>query len=744
MRKFLKCLVLVAIFGLANIVTGQSAPDSSRKIMTAVKIDKPITLTGKMDNPEWLKADPVELKYEVTPGENTPAGQKTLVRAMYDQNYLYFGFQCFDTTPELIRANISDRDKIYQDDWVFVGIDTYGDYQRSYELVVNCYGIQGDLLATSNGEDGSVDWIWYGSAARNDKGWTAEMKVPFSSLNFPDQNEQTWRLNIIRCLPRASRTQTSWTPFNRNISGIMTQAGWLTGLKNIKAGSSVELLPYAMGQKNGQLTDSDIPNSGFKYDDIQGRIGGGIKYSPSPNFSLDAVINPDFSQIESDAAQISVNTTFALSYSEKRPFFLIGRDLLSSDMYYSRSINDPLGAARIIGKTGGLSYLYMGAYDRHTVLDIPGEERSNIVETGMKSFVNIGRLRYDIANETYIGGLVMTRDLSGGHNYVLGLDWNYKFWNNWYFTGEGNYSFTKELNDTSLFSSSRQFGDTGYNAAFSGESYNGNGLHLNLYHTSRDYYFGFRFNNYSPTYQTYNGIFDQVGYRQFVMIHEYDFYPTKSFIDNGGFGFNAEARYDFYGKQKEQFLQPYLFLTMKGQTNINLQYLVVNDENFQGIWFRGIHRGYFGINTRPANEIYISTNIQLGKFIYRNDTPSMGKGHNFNLNIVLKPTSQFNFEFAYSRARLSSDDTDELYYDGNIYRAVAIYQFTSEIFFRTILQYDTFAKNFQVYPLFSYKLSAFTTFYAGATSSYFNYEGDNGIVNTNQQYFIKVQYLFGI
>ena len=744
MRKYFRFLFLISCAGYLNVSKSQTVPDTTKSVMNAVRIDQPLKITGKVDNPLWLKADPVELNYEVTPGENIRAAQRTLVRVLFDQNYLYFGFQCFDTNPEQIRANISDRDKIFQEDWVFVGIDTYGDYQRSYELVVNPYGIQGDLLATINGEDGSVDWIWYSAASKNDKGWTAEMKIPFSSLNFSDKEEQTWRLNIIRCIPRASRTQTSWMPFSRNISGIMTQAGYLKGLKNIKSGSSIELLPYVMGQKNGGLLDLDNPNSGFKYDNIQGRVGGGIKYAPSQNFALDAVINPDFSQIESDAAQISVNTTFALSYAEKRPFFLIGRDLLQSQMYYSRSINDPAGAARIIGKTGGLSYLYMGAYDRHTVIDVPGEDGSDVVETGMKSFVNIGRLRYDIGDETYIGGLLMTRDLTGGHNYLFAFDWNYKFWKNWYFNGEGDFSQTKEINDTTILSSTRDFGNTGYNAAFNGESYHGTGLHLNLYHMERNYYCGFVYNDYSPTYQSYNGIFDRVGFRQGIMTHEYDFYPTNSFIDNGGFGFSSELRYDFYGTQKEQFAEPYLFLNVKGQTNINFNYLLVNDENFHGIWFRGIHRSYFAINSRPLDEISVFASFQLGKFIYRTDTPTMGYGHNISLDIVLMPTSHFNFEFSYSRARLSSNDTGELYYDGNIYRAVAIYQFNSEIFFRTILQYDTFAKNFQVYPLFSYKLNAFTTFFAGATSTYFNYEGDNGVINTSQQYFLKLQYLLGM
>ena len=132
MQKYLQSLLLIACAGYINVSKSQPAPDTTKSVLNVVRIDQPINLTGKLDNPLWSQADPVELKYEVQPGENLPATQKTFVRALYDQNYLYFGFQCLDTNPELIRSNISDRDKIYQDDWVFVGIDTFGDYQRSY------------------------------------------------------------------------------------------------------------------------------------------------------------------------------------------------------------------------------------------------------------------------------------------------------------------------------------------------------------------------------------------------------------------------------------------------------------------------------------------------------------------------------------------------------------------------------------------------------------------------------------
>lgn len=742
--KLTLIFLFCSIFVITSSKYSQAQIDSKKPSMAISKIDNEIELTGKLDNPLWARSESIELKYEIEPGENTPSPQRTIVKALYDDKFLYFGFQCFDTNPELIRANLSDRDKMFQDDWVFVGLDTYGDFQRAYEFCVNPYGIMGDLLMTTNNEDASIDWIWHAAASKNETGWTAEMKIPFSILSFPDVEEQKFRANILRTLPRSSRIQVSWVPIDRNNPSFLTQAGFLTGIKNVKSGSSIELLPYAIGQKMGSLSNMSDPNSDFNFEPIQSRIGGGIKFSPSPDFTLDAVINPDFSQIESDAAQISVNTTFALTYTEKRPFFLIGNELLQTPMYYSRSINDPVGAARILGKTGSFSYLYMGAYDRNTIFLIPGEERSNTIPTNLKSSVNIGRLRYDLGDESYVGSYIMTRNLSGGHNYLVGLDWNYKFWGNWNFFGEGFLTQTKELNDHNIFNSTRKFGSTGYDAAFNGENYSGNGIHLELNHNSRSYYAGLELNRFSPTYQTYNGLFSSNAYQQIFFSNEYIIYPKDSFVDRGALGFSTDFQFNYDGIKKIQKIEPRLELTLKGQTYIYASYSIMSDERFMGNYFEGVRRGYLSLNTRPSNVISIGLEGRIGKYIYRSNSPKLGNGHELYLNLTLKPTSQLNISLTYSRARLSDDETSDLYFDGNIYRAVGIYQFSSEIFFRTIVQYDSFNKSFQFYPLFSYKLNAFTTFFAGATSDYIDYGEGFGFSNTNQQYFVKVQYLLGI
>lgn len=744
MRKnILLLLFFIAIQLFAFSINSGNNP-SEKPVLQIKKIDKSLELTGKLDHPIWKLAEPIELTYEIRPGDNTQAPERTLVRALYDDKHIYFGFECYDKNPSQIRANITDRDRMFDDDYVIIVLDTYGDYQKGYEFAVNPHGIKGDLLATMNNEDASLDLIWHSAASINENGWTAEIAIPFTSLTFPDKEDQNWVLGIVRNIPRSSRIQISWTKIDRNIPGFLPQSGVLQGLQGLKPGSNIELLPYVIGQKGGQLANFNDPKSGIKFNPLEGRIGGGIKYSPGPDFSLDAVINPDFSQIESDAAQISVNTTFALYYDERRPFFLIGNELLQTPMYYSRSINDPLAAARINGKSGSLSYMYMSAYDRNTVIVVPGEDRSNTIPTDINSLANIGRLRYDLGDENYIGSMILTRNFDGGHNYVAGLDWNYKFWSNWYFSGEGFYSLTKELNNPQLFNSQRGFGSSGKNAAFNGEEYSGSGIHLSLSHQQRSYNFSFVINNFTPTYQTYNGLFSSNNYRQFFLSNQFVFYPEKSFVERATIGLQGELRFNFDGLKKEQSLVPYVSFTLKGQTGIYANYILVNDENFFGKSLKNVRRFYAEISTRPIKEISLYAGGNFGKFIYRSSLPVIGTGHNIDASITVKPTSRLNLSFTYSRARLSNEETGNLLYDGNIFRTVGTYQFSPELFFRTIFQYDSFSKSIQIYPLFSYKLNAFTTFFAGATSDYTDYKGEIGIANTSQQYFVKIQYLLGI
>lgn len=717
------------------------AADTPDAVIQAVPIDRSIQLTGRLDDPMWQKGKPVSLDYEFEPGDNTPAPQKTSVRALYNQELVYLGFQCYDSRPGEIRANLSERDKIFQDDYVMVTIDTYGDFQRAYEFALNPYGIQADQMITLNNEDPDFDMIWYSAAAKNDSGWTAEMAIPFKSLRFPNRDEQVWRIHLVRNYPRASQTKMSWMPIDRANPSFLIQAGHMQGLTSIATSRSFEFLPYAMGQQSEALRDAGRAPSGWRREQMQSRFGFGLQYAPRPNLAVDAVYNPDFSQIESDADQISVNTTFALDYPEKRPFFLIGQELLQTPMYYSRSINNPLFAGRVIGKSGSLSYLYMGAQDRNTSFIIPGEESSDTVPSDVVSIAQIGRLRYDFGNENYLGGMLFSRNFSNAHNLLLGVDWNYKI-RKWYFSGETFLTHTKELNDTTLFQSSRPFGRSGFDAGLNGETYYGNGLHAVLSYNSRSYNFGVVYNDFSPTYQTYNGMFPSVDYRQCYMEHIYKIYHKNSFIDRTQLYAAANLQFNHRNVHKEQFIQPGFSLILKGQTTIDLSYLMFYDERFAGLMFKDIDKVLFSVISRPSNSVSVSIEGKAGNFVYRSTSPEMGNGYLVDATISLKPTTKLNGSFSYSTAYLADMDSDALFYQGHILRAVLLYQFSSRSMFRTILQYNSFDQTYNVYPLFSYKLHAFTTFYAGVTNNFYNFGDPFGTRTTDRHYFVKMQYLF--
>jgi len=719
-------------------------PDSAKPKIQAVKIDGDLSLTGKLTDPHWNLATPIELRYEINPGENTPAPQRTFVRMLYNSNNVYIGFDCRDSNAAAIRAHISDRDKIFDDDFVDVIIDTYGDYQRAYEIVTNPYGIQGDLLMTSSNEDASFDMVWEAASSINKDGWTAEIAVPFKSLRFPSVPVQKWAVEFIRTIPRASRVQISWTRIDRNNPCLLCQGGVIEGISGVESVTSVDLLPYVVGQESGQLDDETDPNSAFHNGNVKGRVGGGIRYAPTPDLAFEGVINPDFSQVESDATQISVNSNFALFYAEKRPFFLLGADLLQNQTqtFYSRTINNPLGAGRFIGKSGSFSFAYLTASDRNTPFIVPGEETSDYVATNLQSFSNIARARYDFGQEDFLGGMVVTRNTGPAHNYLGGVDWNYKFWENYYFQGEVFYADTKEVNDSSLFLNDRTLGSTGHDATFNGEQYGGSSSLLTLRRSARSYSFTLQYSDRAPTFEAQDGFVPNNDLRTGTLQQSFSFYPNNAWVDNWGVGLNSGLHYNYDGVRKESWGVPYVWANFKSQTNVSVTYLALNNELYEGFQFTNMHRGELSIYSKPASALTLQFDGWLGRFIKRSDPVDAGEGHTIDMTAQIKPTSQFELDLSYSRARLSSIATGELFYDGYIARAVGIYQFTSEVFVRVIGQYDEFNKAFDFFPLLSYKLNPYTIFYVGSTYSLSDFGDPFGFRQTSRQYFLKLQYLF--
>ncbi len=711
------------------------------------KLNSGIKIDGILDDTGWLKCGKVGNFVEIEPCDNCKPKVETEALMTYDDNKIYFAFICYDTDMSKLRATLTDRDRMFSDDWVGVFLNTYSDDKQAYELVVNPYGIQGDLIWTPNDEDESFDMIWQSEAKiQNDK-WTVEMAVPFKSMHFPKTEEQKWKIHFIRSRPRESREQHSWAPISRDNPSLFSQAGTLKGIKNIKSGKNLEILPYVISSQTGSLTNSSDPNSNFKNEKIKGDVGTGIKYGITSNLTLDFTINPDFSQVESDAGQIDVNTTFALFYPEKRPFFLEGNEIFSTpiNVVYTRSINDPLFAGKITGKLGSFSIGYIAAYDEHSPFIIPFEQYSAVLATDKKSVSNILRIKRDLKGESYVGLIATDREIEDAYNRVYGMDANIRFLGNYNLLGQILGYSTKELNDTTLYYDPNTFGKENYTGSFDGEKFSAVGGFIELNRNARHWNFNINYEDAPPEARRDNGFINENNLRRVGFWQGYLIQPnSKLFVQinpqiNGGLRYRHQD-----GEFKEQWLIPQLSIGFKKQIWVYANFLLVNDEKFRGVWHKNVRRGYMEISSNTSKILSGGVWWEGGRFISRSEN-IVGTGKNLGVWSTFKPVSQLVISNNYNYSDLYRPNDGGKIFSGYILRNRTTYQFNRNLFFRLITQYDSFDKRFDVDPLLSYKLNPFTIFYIGSTHDIVDYGSSpthDRFVETNRQIFVKLQYLW--
>ncbi|HEV8268221.1 MAG TPA: DUF5916 domain-containing protein, partial [Thermoanaerobaculia bacterium] len=314
-----------------------------------------IEVDGDLSDPAWKDAKPVDVWFETNPGDNLPAKIRNVGRLTYDDRFLYAAFEFDDPNPAKIRAPFSDRDNVSGDtDYGGIIVDTRHDGRTGILLLANPRGVQYDAVSddTNGNEDSSPDLFWDSAARITPTGWTLEMRVPFSSLRYPKGDPQTWGIILYRNWPRDFRYQFFAQKLPRNENCFICHGSPLTGLEGLPKGGHLVAAPYVsaeeMGVPRGDL-GTPLVN---KPVDVTGGLD--VKWTPNENMAVDATIHPDFSQVESDVAQISANERFALFFPEKRPFFLESVDLYATPLQavYTRSIADPKWGARGTGRLG--------------------------------------------------------------------------------------------------------------------------------------------------------------------------------------------------------------------------------------------------------------------------------------------------------------------------------------------------------------------------------------------------------
>src|SRR5690606_27868597 len=285
-----------------------------------------IVIDGRLDDAAWQGALVQEVGYEVQPGDNVPAPVKTVVRIGYTPDALYVSFHALDPEPGKIRAHLRDRDAMFNDDWVGVFLDTFNDNRRGYELVSNPLGVQGDIIRDesnlSNQEDSSWDGLWESAGRLTEEGYDVEFRIPFATLRFPNGGaEQRWGISLFRNWPRDKRHQLASRPVPRDSSCFQCEWGEYDGFAGARQGRNLEIVPTLT---MGRTQTRDAAGADWGRGDSFIEPGLDVSWAPSPAITLNATINPDFSQVETDQLQLNFTDSFALFYPEKRPFFLEG------------------------------------------------------------------------------------------------------------------------------------------------------------------------------------------------------------------------------------------------------------------------------------------------------------------------------------------------------------------------------------------------------------------------------------
>jgi len=713
------------------------------------RIEGAVHVDGELDEPMWSKAVRANNFTEFKPGDQTKPPVETEVLLAYDTNNLYLGFIAHDD-PSTVRSSLRDRDQIFSDDWIGIFLDTYGDAAWAYELVMNPLGVQGDLRWTPNDEDVRFDIVFASRGKITAEGYQVEVAIPFSSLRFPDRAEQSWRVTFIRTQPRDSRRQYSWATISRDEPCFPCQFGTLEGISGVRRATSLELLPSVTGS---QFAERDIfePGASLDSDKADADVGLGIRYSLTSSLTADATINPDFSQVEADAAQIDVNTTFALFYPERRPFFQEGGDLFDTwiSAVYTRSINDPAGAVKLTGRQGRTSIGYIGGRDEHTPVILPFEERSDFLLAG-RSYSNILRIKQTFQEDSFLGMLATDQRLSGGGSgTLLGGDSSYRFKKNYRIEAQGIASRTVEPTDSTLSAEigTGLFDDGTHTAAFDGEDFWGHAVYASVERDARRLNFDLDYWETSPTFRAPNGFVTQNDSRRSIFWLGSTFQSDTRVWEEIQPNFSVGRVWNFDGEFKDEWFNPGIFMRLKKQIGVRASYLFSN-EQFQGDYFGGIRRGTVEMWCDGSERVQPGFYVASGRFIARRENPPvLGDGVNVSGWATLKPFQRFVIEPEYAYSQLRYPDSGPFIFTGYILRSRFSYQFTRELFARLVLQYDNFDDAFAIDPLLTYKINPFTAFYAGSTHDFTRLDpasGSTDMKQTQRQYFAKLQYLFRI
>jgi len=700
---------------------GLPAPGQELPPLAPYRTDTPPVIDGVLDDPVWAQA-PTETGFKTwRPDFGREAHEKTIVYYAYDRENLYFAFRCYDREPDKIKASLTARDNINQDDWVCLNLDTFNDRQSLYAFYVNPLGIQADSKFEGNQEDYTIDVVWYSAGRIDAEGYSIEVRIPFKSIRYRQREPVEMGIVFERGISRLSESAT-YPALDPARGFDFLNITRPLHFFDIKHYTLLELLPAATYGKESLIEQGALaPQKG------QGDLSLTGKYGLTSQLILDGTVNPDFSQVESDAGQVDFNLRYALFYPEKRPFFLEGREkfvLGASEagnplesVVHTRTIVDPLLGFKLIGKVG----------PRDTIASIYALDEAAPGSAEDYAHVTVARYKHALSGDSFLGAVWTGRFEGSRFNIVGGPDGSIR------------------LNPSSYFGYQALFSRT--RTSGSSVELNGHALNFQYFYATRDRLFEVTFQDLAKDFLTETGYLTRNGLTRLKVGFLPMIYPkSRTFLRVDPIFHTINIRDKFSGLFETQN-------TFDLRLIMPLSTTLIAGGRYQTEVYLGRRFDRSGVRligySQVTKKVSLDVRYVYGRKIRYVESPYQGRGSDASFSLTFLPLDSLNFslDLAYSDFYRSADGGKE--FDYTILRGASTYQVNKYLFFRAIVEYNTFYQRMMTDLLASFTYIPGTVIHLGYGSLYDrlawrdeDYVPSDRFLETKRSLFFKVSYLW--
>jgi len=741
--------ILLAI-GACLVAAAPAAAQSSLRgdTMRITRASGRIVVDGDISDEGWRTATRIDKWYEGNPADNTEPKVKNVGWITYDDRAFYAAFEFEDPNPGAIRAPYSDHDDISGGgtDYAGVILDARNTGHTAVLFLATPRNIQYDsVLDDSSGEDSSPDFFWQSAARITDRGWTLEIRIPFSSLRYKTGENERWGITLYRNYPRAYHYQFFSTKMPHGSNCFICHENTLEGLERLPSGGHLVAAPYVSASEGAHVAEG--PDKRFVSEPVKPHAGADVKFTPNADTAVDLTVNPDFSQIESDTAQISANERFALFFPEKRPFFLEGVDLFQMPIQavYTRTITAPRWGGRVTGKTAGLRYtLLVSEDDGGGSAILPGPTGSSFASQDFGSTVTVARAKRDIGL-SFVGFLVTDREShdGNGHNRVIGPDFQWRPSGTDVITGQWLYSHSRTPNRP-------QDADE-----WTGQTLQSSAGMLQWSRSLKRFDTTNQYKQLGNEFRADTGFVPQVGYREAVSFTGWTVRP-KGFLSRERTFFNFQQQNFLTGGLISRQIEP--GVGMDTRWNGFMQYRFTNERVLSGDQLFDRNRfnyiAFFSPSRRISNVgIFGSVGQQID---FANSRLGHGPDNEFHLTV--NATNHLAFDASATIRSLYVDDAagaSRRLFRAQVERLKSTYTFSARMFVRGIVQYVSTRNDPALFIdpvraksgsldgsfLLAYKLNWQSVMFVGYGDTRELSEQDR-LERQDRQFFVKLSYAF--